>query len=276
MKSSLWLLLVAMLGSGCATTYDKMNLRDEDFAGKPLVIVNEVPFLEQPPELCGPSALYMVAKPYSSTLKLEDVTKLSFSPKASGSYKQDMLSATRRLGLAPYSVKTLPEIIDYLADKTPVVIFHRTGFLWKDLWHYSVLTGYSKMDETFSMHIGPYAYRTAAMSQVLGSWKEGGNWAFVVLPPQKLPELANFQEALDNSLAFLRLDQVQNAYDLSSQMVQRWPEHYEANVVMADALVKLKQNKRALIALKDAAKKEPHNSELNEKIVELTKATRKE
>src|SRR5450759_1470175 len=171
--------------SGCATSYKKVQLQDADFVGKPLVINNNVPFVEQTPKLCGPTALYMVTKSFRPELTFDEVTQLTFSPVASGTYKQDLLAGARRLGMAPYRVASLTQIIDYLAHETPVVLFHRTGFLWKDYWHYSVITGYNRRTETFSLHIGPYQYRDTDISDLIGSWIEGGSWAYVVLPPSQ-------------------------------------------------------------------------------------------
>jgi hypothetical protein len=272
MKFKISLLCLALFASGCATTYDRVRLNDEDFVGKPLAIVNAVPFVEQEPKLCGPTALYMVTKSYLPDETLAEVSSMSFTPGASGAYPQDMLSATRRLGMAPYLVKSFPQIVDFLAKGVPVVIFHRTGFLWKDYWHYSVLTGYDRLHETFSMHIGPYAYKNADISDVLGSWNEGGKWAFVALAPSQIPSSADYPETLDNSFAFLRLGMNEAAYQLSSQMLLRWPERYEADVVMAEALLKLNESKKALTALKRAFQKEPDNASLKAKIQEFSRA----
>jgi hypothetical protein len=271
------LLFGAVLGggfvSGCATTsYSKVELRDESLVGKPMAVVNDIPFIEQTPKLCGPTALFMAAKKHLPELSLNEVTNLAYTPLASGAYKQDMLSATRRIGLAPYRVESMEGIFDHLARGTPVVLFHRTKFLWKDYWHYSVVTGYDRREENFTLHIGPYEHRDADISKLMGSWKEGGNWAFVVLPVGQLPESATVEEATENSIAFLRLDRPDAAYSIATEMAKRWPDRYEADVVLAEVWMKRNQPKEALRALERAQRKEPKNSILSKKILELTKA----
>ena len=256
---------------GCATGYKKVVLNEADFADKPLVFVNQVPFLEQPPLLCGPSALYMVTKRFRPDLNFEQVSQMTFTPVAKGAFKQDMLAAARRLGMAPYQVVDTSHIFDALAEGLPVVIFHRTQFIWKDYWHFSVITGYNRLHDTLYLHIGPYAYREADTSQVIGSWQEGGSWAYAILPPEKVPSFASFQETLDNDLAFLRLGLLEPAVRISEQLVARWPERYESDVVMAEALIRKKENRRALEFLRTADTKQPGNALLRQKIQEVSK-----
>ena len=256
--------------SGCATT-EKVKLEDADFIGKPLVIVNNIPFVEQTPELCGPTALYMSVKNIKPDLKLEQIKSLTFSPGAKGTYKQDLLSASRRLGLAPYSVASLNQIFSYLAEGVPVIIFHQTDFLWQNYWHFSVLTGYDKPKQTFIVHIGPYPFRSMDISELVKTWKLGGQWAYVVLLPGTLPEYASFEDALDNGLAFIRLELLESALELSQNMQKRWPDRYEADLMMADIYAKKSDNKLALQSLKTAYQKNPKNLILKKKISELSK-----
>ena len=129
-------------------------------------------------------------------------------------------------------------MINYLAIKTPVILFHRTTFLWKGLWHYSVITGYNRRSETFSLHAGSDAYRDMDISEVVGAWIEGGRWSYVMLPPESLPDIVPFPEAIENALAFLRLGKHEAAYQLSQSILKRWPERYEADVIMAQVLLK--------------------------------------
>ena len=263
---------MSMAGVGCASSYPKVDLTRENFTNVPARIELNVPFVEQTPELCGPTALYMVGKTLVPTLQLEAVKKLSFTPKAKGSFPQDMVSATRRLHLQPYLVRSTTEIIDRLAMGSPIIIFHRTGFLWKDFWHYSVLTGYDLKSEKLVMHIGPYENRYADLSQVIGSWNEGGKWAFLIARGTDLPPGVLLQDALDNALAFLRLGYTDDALFLSNEMLKRWPERYEADVIKAQALLQNHQKSEAIAELKIGLKKEPQNERLKEKILEFSRS----
>ena len=266
-QSALFIILVSIL-SGCATV-EKVKLADEDFVGKPISIKTEVPFVEQTPSLCGPTALYMVAKLSKPELDLDQVKALTFSPGAKGTYKQDLLSGARRLGLAPYQVASLHQVFDYLAEQTPVLIFHQTDFLWQNYWHFSVLTGYDRAKQTFAVHIGNSPYRDMDISQVVKTWKLGGEWAYVIFPAGHLPKPASFEDALANSLAFIRLTFYSAAVELAEEMQKRWPEHYEADLVLADAYSKLNRDEDAVRALHAAYRKNPQNAVLAKKIAEL-------
>ena len=272
MRNKAKILFIALsLGifSSCASV-EKVKLADEDFVGKPLVITSSVPFEEQTPELCGPTALYMAAKNLKPELTLSQVKSFTFSPGAKGSYKQDILAAARRLGMAPYSVASLHQVFDYLAEGTPVIIFHQTDFLWQNYWHFSVLTGYNKPKNTFSVHIGDSPYHDMDISQVVNTWKLGGQWAYVIMLPEALPERASFEDVLDNGLALVRLEFFDAAERLAESMLKRWPDRYEADLILADVLSKKNKSELALAALKRAYQKNPTNLVLKKKILELT------
>ena len=173
--------------------------------------------------------------------------------------------------MAPYPVESLSRIFDYLSQGTPVLIFHKTEFLSKAYWHYSVITGFNQQKETFSVHIGPYPHHEMEISDVVGSWKEGGSWAYVFFPPAQLPKSARFVDAIENSLAFLRIDSEDSALVLSTEILKRWPERYEADVISAEALMKKNESGPALVALKQAFRKRPDNEKLKQKIAEFSK-----
>jgi hypothetical protein len=268
-KSMLLLVAFTFL-SGCASHYIK--LEDSDFVGKPISVNNSVPFVEQTSTLCGPTALYMAAKNLKPAITLDEVTKLTLSPGASGTYKQDMLAATRRLGLAPYQVNGLSGIFSSLAAGTPVIIFHETDFFTKHFWHYSVLTGYDRPKQKFYLHIGKSPYYAMDMSELDRSWKKGESWAYIVMMPNQLPPLASVDETRDNALAFLRLGFTLDAEALAIEMEKRWPDRYEADVILAEVYSLKNKGKIAISYLRAASKKEPGNLALKKKIHEINHA----
>lgn len=254
---------------GCATTSRSPVIDEGAFVDKPLVIVNDVPFVEQPRALCGPTALYMASKPYNPNLRLEEVTQFTFTPEAKGAYQLDMVAAARRLGLAPYKVKDVSEVFEYLAAGVPVLIFHQTEFLWKKYWHYSVLTGYDRERETFSLHIGRDKNKNIKMTRLLESWKAGGSWAYVILEPKNIPPKAAFEEALDHDQVFLRLGMEKEVSELSQAMLQKWPKHYETDVILAEYFLVQKERSKAIQSLQRASLKNPENQLLRKKLREL-------
>jgi hypothetical protein len=213
--TALVIALVMFCASGCATSERRIDLDEERLGNIPISVVNDVPFIEQTPKLCGPTALYMVTKARKPSLKLEEVTQITFTPEARGTFKQDMLSAARRMGMAPYKVRTVRKMFDVLASGSPVVIFHRTEFMWKDYWHYSVLTGYDRKNSKFYVHIGSYSHRVMDVGEIVRSWEDGGSWAYIFVEPKHIPEHATFQEVLENDQALLRLGFNDDAFELS-------------------------------------------------------------
>jgi hypothetical protein len=252
-------LLIGVLIGGCASIPQSKDLAEVDFSNLPLSIVSSVPFIEQTSILCGPTSLYMAAKKLKPELELGQVTAITLSPGASGSFKQDMLAATRRLGLAPYRIHSLNEIFIYLAHGTPVVLFHETQFFTKHFWHYSVLAGYDRRREKFVMHIGDRPYYEMNLNEVIQSYEIGGKWAFVVQGPGELPMTATLEEARDNAIILLHLGMVDEAKALAVAMQTRWPEQYESDVILADAASRNKETEKARMYLKRAYRKQPGN-----------------
>lgn len=269
MRNYFLLLALGALLTGCATTGRKSQIDAAELGANPLVINHSVPFVAQTPQLCGPTALMMVVHDQKPELTLEEITQATLSPGANGSYKQDMLAAARRFGFAPYSVTSFRGMLDQLAEGTPVLLFHSTDFLWKDFWHYSVLTGYNALDGNFYLHIGPYAYHEMSFAKILASWKDGGEWSYVILPPGKIPASAGADEAIDNALVFLRLGKTEEARILGEAVRARWPTDYRADVVLAEA--SQKSPRLALRHLKAALRKNPRNALLREKLASLSR-----
>jgi hypothetical protein len=268
-KIVFWLpLTLALIATGCASA-PPVRLSAEETANKPIAIKNNIPFIEQTTALCGPTALYMATKNLRPELALDQITALTFSPQAKGTYKQDLLAGARRLGFAPYPVDSLGGMIAEVAQGTPVIIFHQTDFLWQNYWHFSVLAGYDLDDQAFLVHIGKQAFHEMSFAKIQKTWNEGGRWAYVILAPGNLPVSATFDDALENSLAFLRLGNEVGASALAEQMAKRWPTRYEVDVVRAEALSKQNQNQAALLALKTAYQKNPQNLVLKKKIEEF-------
>lgn len=263
-----------VIASGCASTpHERIAVSDQDFEGKPVSIVNDIPFVEQPLRLCGPTALYMAAKPLRPDLSLEETEKIVMSPGASGTYKQDLLSATRRLGLAPYSLESPREIFETLASRKPVILFHKTRFLGKEYWHYSVLTGYDRRTRDFTVHIGNEIHRRMDIEDLLQDWAAGGKWAAVVADPAKIPDSANYSDALENGLTFLRLGEIEAARALGSAMEARWPERFESELVLAEAYLRSNRKPEAVASLRKAAAKAPTNQMISKKLAELNKSS---
>jgi hypothetical protein len=158
-----------------------------------------------------------------------------------------------------------------LARGRPVVVFHSTGFLWKNFWHYSVLTGYDVARETFRLHIGPYANYEQPMEKVLRSWEEGGRWSYVLLEPGSVAELAAPADAIDNGLAFLRIGLNGAAERLAEAAIARWPHDARPEILLADALARRGHARLARAHLRRALEKDPANPLLRAKVAKVAK-----
>lgn len=271
--------VVLMWGIGgmvaCTTPLKHDKMKEVDLGTKPRAISNSIPFTPQTPELCGPTALYMAMKPHLPNLTVEELTQMSFTPGAKGTFKQDLLAAARRYGMATYPVENMYEMMDYLSQGVPVVLFHSTSILWREFWHYSVLTGYNADKEVFTLHIGDRESYEMDADDILDSWSVGGNWAYVLLPPNEIPKFATLGQSIDNGLAFLRLGKFEEAKEISLESLRRWPEDFQADIILADVMMKKKRFREAHRFLKQGVAKNPSNVFLKKKEAIVSEIVRK-
>ncbi len=270
MRLALLAIATLALFSACAgiphrTELDTLMLG----ADKPIAVTLNVPFVPQGKNLCGPTALLMVLRYQGASPEDSEMNGMLMSPGANGTYKQDFLAGSRRLGFAPYPVKTFREMLEQIAEGNPVVIFHSTAFLGKEYWHYSVLTGYDLREQKAILHIGEKNFYEMDMSRLIFNWELGGSWSYVVAKPEKLPSGATLEDSIANGLAFLRLGLLEQARKAGEAAIVRWPLSFEAEVVLADALFRLDQRKNGLAHLKRAVSKNPDNLPLRKKLMEF-------
>jgi Flp pilus assembly protein TadD len=58
------------------------------------------------------------------------------------------------------------------------------------------------------------------------TWRRGGFWGLVVLPPDELPATASETSVLDAAAALERVEQFQAAETLYETGAARWPDHW--------------------------------------------------
>lgn len=191
---------LVMLISGCVTA---PPLTSHFLNQRPVRLVNEADFISQKRNHCGPATLTMSAQRYTSDVSLSEVTSLAFTPGANGSFKGDMLSAARRIGLAAYSIPSPERMIEFVQAGHSVLLFQDLGALWIRVWHFALLLGYDTRNKTFILHSGPDAYKENSAREVLRTWERGGKWSFALVPAGVIPNGVSHEEALANAMALM-------------------------------------------------------------------------
>ncbi len=240
------LVALCLIASACASPRQARELSDQLSEASPSVHLIETPFIEQERYHCGPATLAMVARLFESSYTLDEITAMTFTPGANGTFKGDMLSASRRMGYAAYKVSDFQQMFTLLRQNRPVIVFQNLGIAWYKVWHFALLIGYDAHSDSVFLHSGRTPYMRMKSKEFVRTWENGGEWSYVILPAEHIPPFAPVQEAMDNAMVLGQLGQHQTAIQLYQSIIERWPERFEPYAGIANEYAALKQDRKAI------------------------------
>ena len=142
-----------------------------------------------------------------------------------GSLQVELLAASRRHGLMAYRLTpVLEDILREVAAGHPVLVFENLSLPIYPVWHYAVVVGFDHDRNILVLHSGKTEALEMSLFTFERTWVRGGNWAIVVLPPNRLPVTAN-ADALAQSAAALEPADAQAAHIAYATALTRWPDH---------------------------------------------------
>jgi tetratricopeptide (TPR) repeat protein len=258
LKQIIFILAVSLLLGGCATSKINEHLNEN----LPKEHLLKLEFIPQKKNLCGPTVLKMASQQYLPKVPFETYKQFTFREKAEGTFKSDMISSTRRLGLSPYRVPTLETMFQEIDQGRPVIIFQNLGLSWYTMWHYSLLVGYNSEKNIVYLHSGTTPYDHMGFSLFVRTWHRGENWSYVVVPPDVIPDHATIDEALDNATVFENLKEKELAKKVYAAMSTKWPDRFEPYLGLANLFYEEKNLKEAIQEILLALKASPNHPAL--------------
>ena len=157
----------------------------------------DVPFHSQHDYQCGPAALATVLGSAGVSRMPEQLVDEVYLPQRQGSLQLEMLGATRRVGLLPYRLEATPQaLLAELAAGHPVVVLQnlRLQAFPFPQWHYAVVVGYDRIERRFVLRSGQDQRLLMGFDEFDRSWTRADRWAFVALPPDRLPATAREED----------------------------------------------------------------------------------
>ncbi|HSR01823.1 MAG TPA: PA2778 family cysteine peptidase, partial [Methylophilaceae bacterium] len=180
------MLALLFLTSSCATK-DVIELKQNTRLPKQVELY-KTPFFPQEQYQCGPAALATALNAVNIKISPEQLTDEVYIPSRKGSLQIEMLAATRRHGAIAIKIPPkLEALLQEIASGNVVVVMQNLGLSWAPSWHYAVLIGYNLDKELVWLRSGKYKRFEMTMSTFERTWARSENWAFVALPPGKLP-----------------------------------------------------------------------------------------
>jgi len=192
----------------------------------PRVELENVPFFPQDDYQCGPASLATVLN--ASGIKIEPQTLVSqvYIPSKKGSLQIEMLTAIRRQGRIAYELQ--PQLIDILREINagrPVLVLENFNSGFSQTWHYAVVVGYDLNREEMISRSGTNRRETLSFNTFEYIWKQGGYWAYVVLPLDELPATVNEQRYTQSVSALEESGQLHHAKIAYQTLLKRWPKN---------------------------------------------------
>ncbi len=225
-----WLLgaSAACLTSGCAVFAEPPQsaaLAAAVPVGLPSRIeLRDVPFYPQTPYHCGPAALATVLVHAGLTATPQALADAVFLPSREGALQTEMLAGARRFGAL--AVPLPPQLAALLADVAaghPVLVLLNLSLPFSPRWHYAVVVGYDLAARELVLRSGTTEREVMGFALFERTWARGLHWAFVALPPGRLPVSAGEVDAVQAVIGFERVAAPVQALRAYDSVVARWP-----------------------------------------------------
>ncbi|MGD9780930.1 MAG: C39 family peptidase [Kiritimatiellia bacterium] len=143
----------------------------------------EVPFLEQPPDRCGPFAVAMVARYYGLSPDLDALDRDIHIPALAGSIPALLAEGARRQGLAAEVRRcSEPEIHALIAEGFPLIVL--LAPVGQELrGHFVVATGSNPQTGALRIHSGARQDRWISPRHWRKRWENAGGQVVLIRRP---------------------------------------------------------------------------------------------
>ncbi|WP_041645629.1 PA2778 family cysteine peptidase [Aromatoleum aromaticum] len=185
----------------------------------------KTPFFPQLELQCGPAALATALSANGPMIRPQALVDEVFLPGREGSLQLEMLAGARRHGMvATLLPGSLEAVMRETAAGHPVVVLQNLGLSWAPTWHYAVVIGYDLDAAIFVLRSGTSERLELAFRTFEHTWDRSQRWAFVALPPGRLPATATEDEATRALVAFERNAPPDAAARAYAAALARWPD----------------------------------------------------
>jgi tetratricopeptide (TPR) repeat protein len=146
-----------------------------------------------------------------------------------------MVSAARRQGRLAVPIETLADLLRELSAGYPVIVFQNLGLDWYPRWHYAVAIGYDLRSSEIVLHSGGEARSRMPLATFEHTWRRAGDWALLVLPPDRLPTTGGEMVALRAANGLEQAKQYKEAAISYAAIAREWPDSLTAQIGLGNA-----------------------------------------
>lgn len=221
----------------------------------------DAPFHPQEDYQCGPAALATALGSVGVQRRPEDLVSEVYIPARQGSLQPEMMAAARRSGTVAYRLAPQPEaLLKEVAAGHPVVVLQNLRFDWLPQWHYAVVVGYDLSAREIVLRSGRERRLVMDIESFDRTWARSGRWAFVALPPDRLPVTAVETDYVAAAVALERVapGASEGAY---RSALGRWPQNLFARIGLGNAAYRRGDLQAAEAAFRRAAADHPESGD---------------
>lgn len=250
--------VVAALLGGCAAPGLERLAQRPDLPRQ--AELGATPFFPQAEYQCGPAALATSLGAAGIAVAPEALTPEVYVPARQGSLQIEMLAAARRHGAVAYP---LPDRLDALLEEVaaghPVLVLQNLGLAWVPSWHYAVAVGYDLQAGELALRSGTERRQVMTLNNFQHTWNRSQRWAFVALPPDRLPASIDAPRALEAIAAFARVGSRPAVHQAYRAAAARWPEDLPLAIGLGNAAFELGRRDEARQVFEAATRRHPDN-----------------
>jgi tetratricopeptide (TPR) repeat protein len=234
-------------------------LRDRWPAALPEEVeLTAAPFFPQREYQCGPAALATALAYFKAPVTADDLVKQVYIPERKGSVQLEMLAAPRRYGMISYALAPrFDDLLREIAAGTPVVVLQNYGLGPFDRWHYATAIGFNARAGSLVLRSGESRRWWMPMALFEYTWRDGGYWAMVAVPPERMPATADRKRYLEALVAFERTGNPRASATAYRRYLERWPGELGASIGLANAYYALGDLDQVESVLRAALKQHP-------------------
>lgn len=221
-------ILTLALLAGCASTppWPGKGTPEEPTERPSTVLVDDVPFFPQEKYQCGPAALATVLNHRGLSARPDELKEHVFIPGRNGSLQVEMVATARAHGLLVYPLEPeLNAVLEEVAAGNPVLVLQNLRLDWWPQWHFAVVTGYDRVEETLILNTGTLEQYAMPYEVFMATWDRAERWAVVTLPPTQIPATAQRLPFLRAAHDLETSNNRQAALTAYQTAENQWPAH---------------------------------------------------
>lgn len=246
-----------VISGGCAHRPTEERAWPGDLPAR--VELAEVPFFPQDEYQCGPATLATALVWSGAAATPEQLAPAVYVPKRRGSLQAELIAGARRFARVPYVLRPdFESLLREVAAGHPVIVLQNLGLAWYERWHYAVVVGFDRDDDTVILRSGREERRVMSRSLFLRTWERGDRWALAVLPPTRVPATADELRYLEAVMPLERAGEHGPAQRAYTAAYERWPTSLGALLGMGNTAYALGDKRQAEAHYREATRAHPH------------------